>query len=97
MIEVEIKVQVRDENITGKKLTLLGFEKGNLVQEADYYFDNEAAGFRKSDQALRIRQCENLTTNENVVYMTYKGPKLDSISMTRKELEMRVDDAETGI
>ena len=28
--------------------------------------------------------------------MTFKGPKIDTVSMTRKELEMQVESAEVG-
>ena len=28
--------------------------------------------------------------------MTYKGPKMDAVSMTRKEFEMQIDDAKVG-
>lgn len=96
MIEVEVKVHVSDKLKTEENLLQLDFAKGNLVRETDYYFDNEAGNFRKSDKALRIRECENLSQNTKEAFMTYKGQKLDNISMTRKELEIKIDDAKTG-
>lgn len=97
MIEVEIKVCIKEKEKLNHNLEHFAFIKGSLVRETDLYFDNEAGSFRKGDQALRIRQCENLTHGENVSCMTYKGSKLDQISMTRKELEMQIEDAQTGI
>lgn len=96
MIEVEVKVKIKDREEIAQKLIALGFKLGHEKKETDLYFDNQEGIFRKGDKALRIRQCENLTTKENVSYMTYKGPKLDHISMTRKELEMKIENGETG-
>ena len=96
MIEVEVKLKIRDRKETADKLSMLDFQMGNQKKEIDIYFDNKEGTFRKEDKALRIRQCENLTENECICYMTYKGPKLDSISMTRKEVEMQIEDEKTG-
>lgn len=96
MIEVEIKVLVKNKEDLEKKLLQAGFVKSDLLKESDFYFDNEFGNIRKSDQALRIRNCENLTTNLTENFITYKGPKMDEISMTRKELEMKIESAETG-
>lgn len=96
MIEVEIKISVKDRGELEQNLEKRGFQKGNLVKETDLYFDKKGESFRKSDEALRIRQWDNLTLNESRAYLTYKGPKLDSISMTRKELEVQIENAKTG-
>lgn len=97
MIEVEIKVAVNDSLQIEEKLLQLGFGKEDLLKETDYYFDSKFNKLREHDKALRIRSCENLTSNTAEHFMTFKGPKLDSISMTRKELEMKIESAETGI
>ena len=96
MIEVEIKIAVNNMFELENELKREGFVKADLVRETDIYFDNEAGSFRKSDKALRIRQCENMVSNEIISCITYKGPKLDHISMTRKEVEMRIEDAAAG-
>ena len=96
MIEVEIKIKVKDGVLLEEKLLKTGFLKGNLVKESDIYFDNQAHQIKDSDGALRIRSCENLTLNHAKHFMTYKGPKMDTVSMTRKEVEMQIDDAQTG-
>lgn len=96
MIEVEIKVLVKNKEALEEKLLQAGFAKSDLQKESDFYFDNELGNIRKKDQALRIRSCENLTMNRKENFMTYKGPKMDKISMTRKELEIKIENAETG-
>lgn len=97
MIEVEVKVAVKNRLQIENSLQQLGFEKGDLLKESDYYFDSKFNKLREQDMALRIRSCENLTSNTAEHFMTFKGPKLDSISMTRKELETKIESAETGI
>lgn len=97
MIEVEVKVAVKNRLQIENSLRELGFVKGDLLKETDYYFDSKFNKLRERDMALRIRSCENLTSNTAEHFMTFKGPKLDSISMTRKELEMKIESAETGI
>ena len=96
MIEVEIKIKVKDRVLLEEKLLKTGFLKGNLVKESDIYFDNQNHQIKDSDSALRIRSCENLTLNHAKHFMTYKGPKMDTVSMTRKEVEMQIDNAQTG-
>ncbi len=92
MIEVEIKLPIREQAKLEEHLTGCGFVPGDLVQESDVYFAGDVRDFRESDEALRIRRSENLTTAESKTQLTYKGPKLDTISMSRKELETEVQD-----
>lgn len=96
MVEVEVKVSVRNRVYLEEKLLEKGFLKGDLLKESDYYFDNACHEIREKDMALRIRSCENLSMNTTETFMTYKGPKLDQVSMTRKELEMKIESAEIG-
>ena len=96
MIEVEIKVAVKNCSLLEEKLVQAGFSRGDLVKETDYYFDSEFNRIRENDMALRIRSCENLTKHVSEHFMTYKGPKMDTVSMTREELEMTIEEAEIG-
>ena len=86
MIEVEIKLPLFRRSITERALTDCGFKAGNLVKESDFYFTSDFHDFMKTDEALRIRTCENFTTRETTSFLTYKGAKLDTVSTTRKEL-----------
>ena len=90
MIEVEIKLQVENKEKIEHDLQKLGFIPGYLVKESDIYFNSDTNDLRKRDMALRVRCCENLTTGETEAVMTFKGPKLDQVSMTRKELETEI-------
>lgn len=96
MVEVEVKVSIKNRNLIEEKLSLAGFEKGELLRETDHYFDSDHHNLKKNDMALRIRSCENLTSGLTENFMTYKGPKMDAVSMMRKELEMQIEDAEIG-
>lgn len=96
MVEVEIKVSVKERNLLEEKLMQSGFVKGDLLKESDFYFDSDFHKIKENGMALRIRSCENLTANSVENFMTFKGPKMDQISMTRKELEMQIESAEIG-
>ena len=95
MIEVEVKVPVKNRILIEDALLQMGFAKGDLVKESDFYFDSSLHKLKDNDMALRVRMCENLTVGSTEHTMTFKGPKMDTISMTRKELEMNIED--TGI
>lgn len=96
MIEVEIKIPVADKVLLEQKLQENGFVQGKRVKESDTYFNSEAYDLRKKDMALRIRSCEELDTKELKSFIAYKGSKLDQVSMTRKELETGIENAEIG-
>ena len=94
MIEVEIKLPVYRRSITEKELSRIGFIPGDLIRESDIYFTSDFHDFMKQDEALRIRTSENLTKGTASCVLTFKGPKIDSVSMTRKELETGVENAD---
>ena len=96
MIEVEIKVLVLDVFELVQQMKKIGFTESKSVKESDFYFDNESSQIKTCDAALRIRSCENLKDNTSEFFMTYKGPKMDRISMTRNELEMKIEDMDTA-
>ena len=97
MIEVELKIFVKNITKLEEKILQKGFTKGNSMKESDYYLDDESGSIRNNDQALRVRCSQDLNSGVVTNTITYKGPKLDTISMTRKELEMHTDHLETGI
>lgn len=97
MIEVEIKLPIDHKETVEMSLKKLGFIKSGLVCEEDSYFDNDACQIRQNGEALRVRKITNLLTDQSDVVITYKGKKLDQVSMSRKELETGVADAEVCI
>jgi len=66
------------------KLTQLGAVWEAAIQQADHYFAHPCRDFRKSDEALRLRK----VGDDNVI--TYKGPKLDTTTKTREEIELSI-------
>lgn len=92
MIEVEVKLPVFRRPVIEQGLRRLGFIPGHLIKESDTYFTSDFHDFMGTDEALRIRESENLSNTRAVSFLTYKGPKLDSVSNTRKELETEVAD-----
>lgn len=103
MVEVEIKLKVDSVDLIEKKLVELGFKKGQTLQEIDYYYNGVDRDFRESGEALRLRLTESLDGSaivadrpgEPLIQMTYKGPKLDKVSMSRVEHQVNIDDFET--
>jgi len=48
--------------------------------------------FANTDEALRIRTTKE--NNDENIFITYKGPKIDSKSKTREEIEIGIEDSE---
>ena len=88
MIEVEIKVRIKNKEEIAEKLKKLGFKFIKKKFQEDIYFNGIDRDFRKTDEALRIRD------DNGTYYVTYKGPKIDRISKTREEIEVKIDDKE---
>ena len=79
MIEVEVKARIDGFEEIEEKLESIGAVKSKTEFQEDIYFASPIVDFAKTDEALRIR-----TTN-NDIFITYKGPKLNSEAKTRKE------------
>ena len=77
-----------------QKLLETGFIYQKTVVETDTYFISDHYDMRKKDKALRIRKTENLDTGEVKAQLNCKGPKLDQVSMTRKETEIDIYEPE---
>ena len=90
MIEVEVKIPVEHIEEIKEKLLKTGFIYQKTVVETDTYFTSDHYDMRKKDKALRIRKTENLDTGEVEAQLNCKGPKLDQVSMTRKETEIEI-------
>ena len=95
MFEVEIKASLGKSTIgdVTEKAVELGFIYDRTLREVDTYFNGNDRDFRKTDEALRIRACERwredvtgtgCSKKESEAFITYKGPKLDDVSGTRK-------------
>lgn len=91
MIEVEVKAKIDSFEEMEEKLSKIGAVKTKKEFQQDIYFNSPVVDFAQTDEALRIR-----TTKEDEaehIFITYKGPKIDKASKTRKEIEMGIEDA----
>lgn len=89
-IEVEQKFAVDSFAAIEAKLAELGAQIGPPVEQCDRYFAHPARDFAATDEALRIRRIGEKN------FITYKGPKLDAKTKTRRELELPLVDGEAG-
>lgn len=88
--EVEQKHHVDDIESLVSRLADRGARPGPPQVQVDQYFTHPARDFAHTDEALRIR------TVSGTSYITYKGPKLDSTTKTRQELELPLESHDVG-
>ncbi len=86
MFEVEIKAKVDNFDAIRENLKKIGAIKKKELKMGDIYFKHPSRDFAKTDEALRIRN-----SNKNN-FLTYKGPKLDELTKTRKEIEIEINE-----
>ena len=82
--EVEQKFRVIHEAALLDQLEDLGICWRETVCQEDAYFNHPLRDFAETDEALRVR----LEGSEAM--FTYKGPRIDSATKTRQELELQV-------
>lgn len=80
--EVEQKFRTGNLAAIREALVAMGAVFEEQIEQADSYFSHPARDFIVTDEALRLRQ----VGEEN--FVTYKGPKLDQKTKTRRELEL---------
>jgi adenylate cyclase class 2 len=81
-LEVELKFRAGDFAAVRERLIGLGAQFAEPVEQADTYFAHPVRDFAATDEALRLRRVQERN------YITYKGPKLDTATKTRRELEL---------
>lgn len=82
MLEVEIRYRLTDAEALRQRLAEWGAEEPSERIETDYYFNAPHKDFRSTDEALRLR-CIGESNR-----LTYKGPRRDSQTKTRPEIEV---------
>ena len=80
--EVEQKFPVRDLEIVESKLLVMNAVVSATQEEIDTYYAHPSRDFAVTDEALRIRRVGSAT------WITYKGPKVDTTTKTRREIEL---------
>ena len=83
MIEIEIKVKA-DLKAVEKRLIDEGARFVNEERQIDSYYNAPDRDFAQTDEALRLRS----VGRKNM--LTYKGPRLDTASKSRKEVTLSV-------
>ncbi|MEX2170688.1 MAG: class IV adenylate cyclase [Pirellulales bacterium] len=86
-LEIEQKFRVSDHTAVIARLTQFGTLSLGEIEQRDTYYAHPARDFAQTDEALRIRR----VGDESCV--TYKGPKLDSTTKTRREIELPIASA----
>jgi adenylate cyclase class 2 len=89
-LEVEQKFRADDLAVIEARAASLGAVVASTVRQADRYYAHPARDFAQTDEALRIRR----VGEKNLV--TYKGPKLDRQTKTRREIEIPLPPGEAG-
>ncbi|MFC1786613.1 class IV adenylate cyclase [Halobacteriota archaeon] len=87
MIEVEIKLPLKDQEGARNKVKKLGANLVGAEKQIDIYYNAPHRNLAETDEALRIRFGKDAS-------LTYKGPKLDKISKTREEIVAPIADAD---
>ncbi len=89
--EVEQKFRVNSLDEPRTRLAELGAVFAPAVTQIDLYLAHPSRDFAQTDEALRIRR----TGDQNRV--TYKGPRIDKTTKTRKELELPLLQGDAGL
>jgi adenylate cyclase class 2 len=90
MIEVEVKAHAQDLEAIETNLRGIGAHWVKEEYQEDLYFNAPHRDFAVTDEALRVRRVSDEKGDHN--FVTYKGAKLDSVSKTRKEIEVGIKD-----
>jgi adenylate cyclase class 2 len=85
MLEIEVKAALKDRRQVEARLRRLGAKAEGERRQVDLYFAHPCRDFGATDEALRLR------LDGDRQLMTYKGPKLDTRSKTREEIEQPID------
>lgn len=80
--EVEIKCPVADRAAVEQRLVGLAARFREPVLQVDRYFAHPCRDFARTDEALRLRR------DGDDVAITWKGPRVDAATKTRREIEL---------
>lgn len=82
MYEVEQKFPVADPRLVERRLVSLQTGFRGPVDQTDHYFAHPCRDFARTDEALRLRR------DGDDVVITWKGPRIDASTKTRREIEL---------
>ena len=82
MYEVEVKFPVADRAGLERRLAAVAARFRDPIDQVDRYFSHPARDFARTDEALRLRRVGP------DVALTWKGPRIDTTTKTRREIEL---------
>ena len=82
MYEVEQKYPLADVAAVEAALARLGATWHGTAEQVDRYFNHPDRDFAATDEALRLRR------TDEALAITWKGPRLDATTKTRREIEL---------
>jgi adenylate cyclase, class 2 len=90
MLEIEVKYPTQELQSLEARLQASGARKVEERSDADHYFNAPDRDFARTDEAFRVR----CIGERNL--LTYKGPKIDRETKTRKEIEVAFADGSSA-
>ncbi len=93
MLEVELKFPTADLGALERRLQEMDARCKATLREEDHYHNAPDRDFAKTDEAFRLRRIGSAN------FVTYKGPKRDTQTKTRSEIEVPLaegDEAAAG-
>ena len=91
--EVEMKFPLSDEatvDALRQRIAALGAHPSQPLDQRDIYFAHPSRDFAQTDEVFRLR----CVGDEN--FLTYKGPVLDAVAKTRREIEVPAASGQTA-
>lgn len=92
-VEIEVKMSLPDRAAFEKQLEEAGAERVKEVLEVNTFFDRPDSALKAADEGLRVRLERSLITGDIQAIVTHKGPRDRGIIKTRRETELKVEDA----
>lgn len=87
-VEQKHRVDIADDWDVAIRLAAFGGKLGTPIHQEDQYFAHPCRDFAATDEALRIRLTDGRP------FATYKGPKLDKTTKTRREIEFALENVD---
>lgn len=89
-VEQKYVVEAGDLPEIERRLNQMQPERRPAVTQIDTYFAHPQRDFGQTDEALRLRQVGEAN------FITYKGPKVDTTTKTRREIELPLSPGRAG-
>lgn len=85
-VEMKFEMPAEERPRIRHELAARGISWEATLDQEDRYYGHPSRDFAETDEALRIRRSGSQAA------LTYKGPKIDAASKTRREIELELPD-----